>query len=224
MITPGLWQILGLTLWVSLLATVLIFPFAIALAWLFARRSWPGKSLVETLVSIPLVMPPVATGLLLLILFGKRGVIGGFLEKHLELEIVFTWKAVVLALGVMAFPLLARSARVAFEEVDARLEDVASTLGASPWRVFLQISFPLAARGIISGVLLAFARALGEFGATIVVAGNIPGQTTTIPLAIYQSIQLGRDSEAVQLLVLSVVISFLAVWLSQRFAQKPASR
>ncbi len=139
------WQIVWFTAWVSALSTLVILPFGLALAWALARRDWPGKSLVETLVSLPLVMPPVATGLILLKMFGRRGPIGGFLHDQLNLDIIFTWRAVLIALGVMSFPLLVLFARVAFEEVNPRLEQIARTLGAGGWRVFFTITMPLAA-------------------------------------------------------------------------------
>ena len=211
------WQIIGFTLWVSFLSTFLILPFGIALAWWLARSSWKGKPLVETIVALPLVMPPVATGLILLKLFGKYGPVGGFLERVCGLEIVFTWRSVVLALSIMSFPLLVRTTRAAFEEVNPRLEQVARTLGAGWARVFVTITLPLAARGIIAGTVLAFARALGEFGATILVAGNIPGRTSTLSLAIFQFIQLGQDKEAFRLLTVSVFLAFIALWLSEWF-------
>jgi molybdate transport system permease protein len=182
---------------------------------LLARNEWRGKSLVETLVALPLVMPPVATGLILLKLFGRRGPIGGWLHERFDFDIVFTWRAVLLALGVMSFPLLVRSARVAFEQVNPRLEQIARTLGASSVRVWFTISLPLALRGVIAGALLAFARALGEFGATIMIAGNIPGQTSTLSLAIYQSVQLGDDDHAFRLLGVSVALAFAAVFVSE---------
>ncbi|HEX7809527.1 MAG TPA: molybdate ABC transporter permease subunit, partial [Thermoanaerobaculia bacterium] len=175
----------------------------IALAWLLARRDWRGKALVETLVVLPLVMPPVATGFLLLHLFGRRGLLGVF-------DVIFTWRAVVLAMMVMSFPLLVRASRIAFEEVNPRYEQLARTLGASELRVFFTITLPLAARGVISGALLAFARAVGEFGATILVAGNIPGRTTTLSVAIYNNVQLGHDDEAFRLLAVAVLIAFAA--------------
>jgi len=209
------WQIVWFTAWVSALSTVVILPFGLALAWALARRDWPGKSIVETFVSLPLVMPPVATGLILLQMFGRRGPIGGFLHDKLDLDIIFTWRAVLLALGVMSFPLLVRSARVAFEEVNPRLEQIARTLGASQWRVFFTITVPLAARGIIAGMILAFARALGEFGATIMIAGNIPGKTSTLSLAIFSEVQLGQDDRAFRLLGVSVALAFAAVWGSE---------
>src|SRR5687767_14028651 len=162
--TGAEWQIVWFTAWVSALSTLAILPFGIALAWLLARHQWPGKSLVETLVALPLVMPPVATGLLLLKLLGRRGPVGGLLYDQLGVELVFTWRAVLIALGVMSFPLLVRSARVAFEEINPRFEQIARTLGAGNGRVFFTITLPLAFRGILGGMILAFARALGEFG------------------------------------------------------------
>ncbi|MEA2561312.1 MAG: molybdate transport system permease protein [Acidobacteriota bacterium] len=211
------WQIVGLTVRTAGMATLLILPPGLLLAWLLARKSWRGKSLVETLVALPLVMPPVATGLILLKAVGRRGPIGSFLYETLGLDVVFTWRAVVLAMAVMAFPLLVRSARVAFEGVPDRLEQIARTLGARERRVFFTVTLPLAARGILGGTLLAFARALGEFGATILVAGNIPGRTSTLSLAIYQLVQLGQDEDAFRLLAVSVAIAFAAVWLSEWF-------
>lgn len=214
------WQIVWFTAWVSALSTAVILPFGLATAWALARHDWPGKSIVETLISLPLVMPPVATGLILLKLFGRRGTIGGFLHDKLQTDVIFTWRAVLLALGVMSFPLLVRSARVAFEEVNPRLEQIAKTLGAGNWRVFFTITVPLAARGIVAGMILAFARALGEFGATIMVAGNIPGKTSTLSLAIFQNVQLGQDSNAFRLLAVSVVLAFAAVWTSELLLRK----
>jgi molybdate transport system permease protein len=209
------WHIIWFTAWVSALSTLVILPFGLALAWALARRDWPGKSIVETFVSLPLVMPPVATGLILLKLFGRRGAIGGFLQDKLNFDVIFTWRAVLLALSVMSLPLLVRSARVAFEEVNPRLEQIARTLGAGNWRVFFTITVPLAARGIVAGMILAFARALGEFGATIMIAGNIPGKTSTLSLAIFQDVQLGEDSHAFRLLGVSVALAFAAVWFSE---------
>jgi molybdate transport system permease protein len=218
------WQLLGFTTGMALLSTLLILPGGLALAWLLARRDWRGKSIIETLVALPLVMPPVATGLLLLKLLGRRGPIGKFLAEQLHWEIIFTWRAVVLALGVMSLPLLVRSARVAFEEVPARFEQIATTLGASPARVFFTITLPLAARGIAGGAILAFSRALGEFGATIMIAGNIPGQTQTLSLAIYQAVQLGHDERAFRLLGVSVLLAFGAVWLGERLLRRKEPR
>lgn len=214
------WQITWFTLGVATLSTLAILPAGVALAWLLARRDWPGKSVVETFVALPLVMPPVATGLLLLKLLGRRGLVGGWIERNFGWEIVFTWRGVVVATAVMSFPLLVRTARVAFEGVNPRLEEVARTLGARPWRVFATITLPLAARGLVAGAMLAFARALGEFGATIMVAGYIPGQTATLSLSIYHLVQLGRDTEALGLLAISVALAFGAVWLSELFLRR----
>ena len=214
------WQITWFTLGVAALSTLVILPFGVALAWLLARREWRGKSVVETFVALPLVMPPVATGLLLLKLLGRRGVLGDWLEKTFGWEIVFTWRGVVVATAVMSFPLLVRTARVAFENVNPRLEQVARTLGSGPWRVFVRITFPLALRGVVAGALLAFARALGEFGATIMVAGYIPGKTATLALSIYNLVQLGHDSEAFTLLGISVAIAFCAVFASEWFLRR----
>ena len=217
--SPETWQITVFTLGVAAASTVLILPFGVALAWLLARRDWRGKSVVETLVALPLVIPPVATGLILLKLLGRRGPLGDLLDS-LGWEVVFTWRAVVIATAVMSFPLLVRTARVAFEEVNPRLEQVARTLGAGPWRVFATITLPLAGRGLVAGAVLAFARALGEFGATIMVAGYIPGETATLSLSIYHLVQLGRDAEALGLLTVSLLIAFGAVWTGEWFLRK----
>ena len=214
------WQIVWFTAWVSALSTLMILPFGLGLAWQLARRQWRGKSVVETLVSLPLVLPPVATGLILLKLLGRRGPAGTFLHDTLNLEIIFTWRGVLASLAVMSFPLLVRSARIAFEEVNPRLEQIAGTLGASAARVFCTITLPLALRGIVGGMLMAFARALGEFGATIMVAGNIPGETSTLSLAIFQSVQLGDDTAAFRLLGVSVAMAFLAVWAGEWLLQR----
>jgi molybdate transport system permease protein len=209
------WQIIWFTVGSAALATLLILVPGLALAWVLARYHWPGKAFAETIISLPLVMPPVATGLVLLKLLGRRGPLGSWLES-LDLSIVFTWRAVVIAAAVMSFPLLVRSVRVAFEEINPRLEEIARTLGANNLRVFFTITLPLAARGIVAGTLLAFARALGEFGATVMLAGNIPGKTSTLSLAIYNLVQLGDDTTALRLLAYLVAIAFAAVWLGER--------
>jgi molybdate transport system permease protein len=221
--TPEEWQIVRFTLGVSTLATAMILPPGLLLAWLLARGRWPGKSVLETVVTLPLVMPPVATGLLLLQLVGRRGPLGPLLQDF-GLDVVFTWRGVVLAMAVMSFPLLVRGARTAFEEVDPRLEQMARTLGAGAPRVFFTVTLPLAARGILGGTLLAFARSLGEFGATIVLAGNIPGRTSTLSLAIYQLIQLGKDQDAMRLLGIATVIAFAAVWLHELILKRAVRR
>lgn len=218
------WQTIWFTTWVSALSVMLILPPGLAVAWVLARREWLGKSLVETLVALPLVLPPVATGLILLKLLGRRGPIGGWLHGQFGIDLVFSWKAVLIALGVMSFPLLVRSARTAIEEVPVRLENVARTLGHGPWSVLWRVTLPLASRGIASGVVLAFARALGEFGATIMVAGFIQGKTSTLALSIYQSVQTGDDSHAMQLLGVAIVMAFIALWLAERLSRRRPAR
>ena len=208
------WQITLFSLAVGLASTVLILPFGITLAWLFARKEWPLKSVVETIVLLPLVMPPVSTGLILLKIFGRRSPLGQWLYNR-GLEIVFNWKGVLIAMAVMSFPLLVRSVRTSFGEVNPRLEQIAATLGASPLKIFFVVTVPLAYKGIVAGALLAFSRALGEFGATILLAGNIPGRTQTLSLAIYNFVQVGKDPEAFVLLGITVVLAFLFVWTSE---------
>jgi len=217
------WQVAWFTTWVAAAGTLLILAPGVALAWLLARKEWRGKTLVETIVALPLVMPPVATGLILLKLFGRRGVLGRWFEDVFGANIVFTWRAVVIATAVMSFPLLVRTARLALEGVNPRYEQVARTLGAGSWRVFWTITLPLASRGLVAGTVLAFARALGEFGATIMVAGFIPGRTATLSLSIYHLVQLNRDNQAWGLLAISVALAFGALWLSEiLLRRKPA--
>lgn len=208
------WQITVFTLAVGLASTVVILPFGIALAWLFARKEWPLKSALETLVLLPLVMPPVSTGLILLRIFGRRSFVGQWLYDR-GVEVVFNWKGVLIAMAVMSFPLLVRSVRTSFSEVNPRLEQIAATLGASGLRIFFVITVPLAYKGIVAGALLAFSRALGEFGATILLAGNIPGRTQTLSLAIFNFVQTGKDAEAYFLLGITVVLAFVFVWCSE---------
>lgn len=212
--SPETWHITIFSLAVGLASTLVILPFGIGLAWLFARKDWPMKSVVETIVLLPLVMPPVSTGLILLKLFGRRSPIGQWLYDR-GIEIVFNWKGVLIAMAVMSFPLLVRSVRTSFAEVNPRLEQIAATLGASGWRILLVITIPLAYKGIIAGALLAFSRALGEFGATILLAGNIPGQTQTLSLAIFNFVQTGKDPEAYSLLGITVMLAFTFVWCSE---------
>ena len=214
-------SIVLLTLGVAALSTVLVLPPGVALAWLLARPGWPGRGLVETFVSLPLVLPPTAVGLVLLELFKRKGPRGRVLES-LGVEVAFTWKAVVLACAVMSFPLLVRSARTALEEVDPRLLGVARTLGRGPWHVFFRVTLPLAWRGVAAGALLAFSRALGEFGATILVAGNIPGETQTLALAIFHKTQLGRDDEAFWMVGVTALLAFAAVWATERLTPRRA--
>jgi molybdate transport system permease protein len=212
--SPETWQITFFSLAVGLASTLLILPFGIALAWLFARKEWPLKSVAETIVLLPLVMPPVSTGLILLKIFGRRSPIGQWLYDR-GVEIVFNWKGVLIAMAVMSFPLLVRSVRTSFAEVNPRLEQIAATLGAAPLRVFFVVTIPLAYKGIVAGALLAFSRALGEFGATILLAGNIPGRTQTLSLAIFNFVQTGKDAEAYVLLAITVMLAFTFVWGSE---------
>ncbi|MGE5219030.1 MAG: molybdate ABC transporter permease subunit [Chloroflexota bacterium] len=208
------WQITLFSVAVALAATLLILPLGVALAHFFARKEWPLKTMLETILLLPLVMPPVSTGLILLKIFGRRSPIGQWLYER-GVEIVFEWKGVLVAMAVMSFPLLFRSVRTSFAEINPRLEHIAATLGASPLRIFFVVTIPLAYRGIVAGALVAFSRALGEFGATILLAGNIPGKTQTLSLAIYNFVQLGKDIEAYTLLGITVALAFLFVWSSE---------
>lgn len=217
------WQITGFTAAAAAAATLLMVPPGLLLAWLLARGRFPGRSLVETLVSLPLVMPPVATGLLLLLLFSPRGPIGGLLER-IGVEVVFTWRAVVLAMTVMGLPLFVRTVRAGIEQVDRRYEAAASTLGAAPLRVFLSITLPLALPAVLAGAVLGFARAIGEFGATVMVAGSIPGATRTLAVAIYGFTDTGRDDEALTLVAVSAAIAFAALWVSNVLAARAGLR
>lgn len=213
-------RIVLFTVAVAALATALILVPGVALAWALSRRGWRGRSLVETLALLPLVLPPTAVGLGLLLLFGRAGPIGRVLWERLGLEVAFTWRAVVLASAVVAFPLLVRSARSAFEEVDPGLPAVARTLGRSPLRALVEVEVPLAWRGIAAGAVLAFARALGEFGATILVAGNIPGRTQTLALALFQRVETGRDREALWLAAIAVALAAAALALAEAVVRR----
>jgi molybdate transport system permease protein len=203
-----------LTLRVAALATLVILPLGVAAAWSLARRGGPWRPLFETLLSLPLVLPPTAVGLLLLELLRRNGPLGRLLDRA-GIEILFTWKAVVLATAVMSFPLLVRPARTAFEEVDPRLLAMGRSLGGRPFTVFRRIALPLSWRGVAAGVLLAFSRALGEFGATIMIAGNIPGRTQTMALAIFQRTHIGQDAAALRLVAITVVVAFAIVGTSE---------
>ncbi len=205
--------IAGFSALMALLATAIALPPGIALGWLLARRVFPGRTLVETLAALPLVMPPVATGLLLLWLFGRRSPIGRALDRA-GIDIVFTWKAVAIAMAVMSLPIIVLTARAGFEQLNPRFEQMAATLGASPLRIFFTISLPLASRSILAAGLIGFARALGEFGATMVVAGGIPGQTETLAIAIFNLAELGRDADAMRLMAVSVALAFAAMLAS----------
>ncbi len=220
-LSPDEWQAVGLSLKVAAVAVAVSLPPAVLLGWILGRREFRGKVIVETLVTLPLVLPPVVVGYLLLMALGRRGIIGQALEDWLGVRIAFTWWAAALASAVVGFPLLVRSVRLGFAAVDPRLEAIARTLGASRWRTFFGVSIPLAWPAIVSGVVLAFARGWGEFGATIVIAGNIAGQTRTVPLAIYGSLETpGGFASAWPLVILSIVVAWAALlgseWLARR--------
>lgn len=202
---------LGLSARVALCATLLILPPGIALGWLLARREWPGKALLETVTALPLVLPPTAVGYLLLRLLARDGPLGAR-TLGIDLDLLFTWKGAAAAAALMSLPLVVRTARLAFEEVDPRLEGMARTLGLGPWRAFAAVTLPLAGRGLAAAAVLGFTRALGEFGATVIVAGNIPGKTQTLALAIFSDMQVGRDAEAMTLVGVTVVVAFAALW------------
>jgi molybdate transport system permease protein len=208
---------------VALVATLLILVPGVAAAYALARWEGPGKGLVETVLSLPMVLPPTAVGLVLLELLARNGPVGRVLDA-VGVEVVFTPKAVVLASAVMAFPLLVRSARSGFEEVDPRLVAVARTLGDSRWRAFFRVTLPLAWRGVVVGALLAFSRALGEFGATVLVAGNIPGRTQTLSLAIFHRTQLGQDAEALWLAGVAALLAFGAVYATEVVTRRRGRR
>ena len=211
------------TLKIAALGTLVILPLGVATALALARYRGPGKGALETLLSLPLVLPPTAVGLLLLEALGRRGALGSWLEAH-GIEIVFTWKAVLLATALMSFPLLVRSARTAFEELDPRLAGIARTLGCGPTGAFFRVTLPLAWRGVVAGTVLAFARALGEFGATVMVAGNIPGKTRTLALAIFHDNQIGRDDRALVLAAATVVLAFAALWTTEWMTRRRSRR
>ena len=217
--TPEDLSILRLTLRVAAVATLTILPLGLAAGWALARWRGRGRALVETVLSLPLVLPPTAVGLLLLELLRRSGPLGRVLERS-GVEVLFTWKAVALATAVMSFPLLVRPVRAAFEEIDPRLLGLARSLGRRPVMVFATVALPLAWRGIATGIVLAFSRALGEFGATILVAGNIPGRTQTLALAIFHRTQIGQDAAAMRLVLLTVVLAFVAVWTSEFLSRR----
>ena len=216
-------RVVVFTLQVAALSTLLILPAGVALALALARYHGPAKGALETALSLPLVLPPTAVGIVLLELLGAGGPIGRLLAAR-GIEVVFTWKAVVLATCVMSFPLLVRSAASAFAEVDPRLVGLARTLGAGPARAFFAVTLPLAWRGVLAGTVLAFARALGEFGATVMVAGNIPGRTQTLALAIFHHNQMGRDDRAVALAGVTVALAFATLWTAERLERRRARR
>lgn len=214
--TPAEIAALFLSVKVAIWCTIAICIPGVAIAWLLARRNFPGKSLLDSLVHLPLVLPPVVPGFLLLLLMGNQGLIGKWLHQTFGISIAFTWIGAVVASAVMAFPLMVRSTRLAISQVDEKLEAAAQSLGAHPLRVFFTITLPLAIPGILTGLILAFSRSLGEFGATITFVGNIEGETRTLPLAIYTYTQIpGGDMPAMRLVILSMLIAFAALMASE---------
>jgi molybdate transport system permease protein len=224
-LSPQDWTAVALSLRVAAVSTVVALPFGIAIATLLARKDFWGKSLVDAVVLLPLVLPPVVTGYLLLITFGRRAPVGAFLADHFGIVFSFRWTGAALACGIMAFPLMVRAIRLSIEAIDRRLEDAAATLGANrPW-LFLTVTLPLALPGIITGMMLAFARALGEFGATITFVSNIPGETQTISAAIYTLTQVpGGDAAALSLVIVAVIISLAALIASEWLARRATAR
>jgi molybdate transport system permease protein len=224
-ISPTEWTAILLSLRVAVVATLVATPIGIGVAWLLARGRFWGKPLFDALVYLPLVLPPVVTGYLLLLLLGRRGLVGAWLADHLGIVFAFRWTGAALACGVMSFPLLVRPIRLSIEAIDRRLEQAASTLGASPWKVFFTVTLPLALPGILAGMVLGFAKAIGEFGATITFVSNIPGETQTISSAIYSLIQTpDGDTAALRLVIVSVIIATAALVASEVFAWRATQR
>ena len=224
-ITPEEWTAIELSLRVAVVATLVSTPLGIAVAWLLARRDFWGRALLDALIHLPLVLPPVVTGYLLLLTFGRRGAVGEFLDHYFGLVFSFRWTGAALACGVMSFPLLVRPMRLSIEAIDRRLEQAAGTLGAAPWQVFLTMTLPLALPGILAGMIMGFAKALGEFGATITFVSNIPGETQTISSAIYSLIQTpSGDTAALRLVIISVIMSVGALVASEFFARRALRR
>jgi molybdate transport system permease protein len=224
-LSPDEWTAVRLSVWVSTWATLVSLPLGIAIAWLLARRDFWGKSILNGLVHLPLILPPVVTGYLLLITFGRRAPVGSFLESCCGLVFSFRWTGAALACGIMAFPLMVRAIRLSIEAVDRRLESAASTLGAGPAWVFATVTLPLILPGVIAGMILAFAKAMGEFGATITFVSNIPGETQTLPSAIYTFTQVpGGDLGAMRLTLVSIAIAMAALVASEILARRVSRR
>jgi molybdate transport system permease protein len=224
-LSPDEWTAVRLSLRVATVAMLASLPVGIAVAYLLARGRFPGKAILNGIVFLPLILPPVVTGYLLLLSFGRRGPIGAFLEQHFGIVFAFRWTGAALACAVMAFPLLVRSIRLSIEAVDRRLEEAAGTLGANPLWVFLFITLPLILPGIIAGMILCFAKAMGEFGATITFVSNIPGETQTLPTAIYTLTQIpGGEAGAMRLTLIAIVISMAAVIVSELLARRVDQR
>lgn len=221
MLTAEDWGIMLLSLKVSSVAIVGTLPVAFALAWVLARARFPGRFLLDGFVYLPLVLPPVVTGWLLLLAFGPEGPAGRFFDQTLGITLMFRWTGAALAAAIMALPLMVRAIRLSIEAVDRRLEGAARTLGASPWRTFLTVTLPLSLPGLLAGAVLGFARSIGEFGATITFVSNIPGETRTLPLAIYSALQIpGSEALVTRLALISVALSLGAVILSEALARR----
>ena len=224
-LTPLEIEAVQLSLKVSLWAVAISLPLGIAVAWVLARCDFPGKSLFDALVHVPLVVPPVVIGYLLLVVLGRKGAIGGWLYDSFGITVAFSWQGAAVAAAVMAFPLMVRAIRLSIEAIDTRLEQAARTLGAGPIDVFFSVTLPLTGSGIVVGVILAFARALGEFGATITFVSAIPGETTTLPVALYGLAQVpGQEGSAIRLVILSIVIAFAAMFVSEVIARRVRRR
>jgi molybdate transport system permease protein len=224
-LTPQDWTAVALSLRIAVVSTIVALPFGIGIAYVLARKQFWGKTVLDALVHLPLVLPPVVTGYLLLITFGRRAPVGAFLDHHFGIVFSFRWTGAALACGIMAFPLMVRAIRLSVEAVDRRLEEAGMTLGANRFWTFATISLPLMLPGVIAGMMLAFARALGEFGATITFVSNIPGETQTISAAIYTYTQVpGGDAAALRLVVVAVAISLAAVVVSEWFARRAGVR
>lgn len=224
-LTPEEWQAVALSLKVALWATALSLPLGLLVAHALARWSFPGKGLLNGLVHLPLILPPVVTGYLLLIAFGRRGPVGRLLEESFGLVLAFRWTGAVLAAAIMAFPLLVRAIRLAIESVDPKLEQAAATLGANRVQVFMTVTLPLILPGVLAGAVLAFAKAMGEFGATITFVSNIPGQTQTIPSAIHALLQVpGGEERAMWLVLIAIAVSLTALALSEWLARSVSRR
>jgi molybdate transport system permease protein len=224
-LSPAEWTAIELSLRIAVVATACALPFGLAMGWLLARKEFWGKTLLDGIVYLPLVLPPVVTGYLLLISFGRKGPIGAFLDDYFGIVFSFRWTGAALSCGVMGFPLMVRPIRLALEAIDRRLEDAAATLGADSVWVFLTVTLPLALPGVIAGVVLCFARALGEFGATITFVSNIPGETQTISAAIYTLLQVpGGDAAAGRLVLVAIAIALAALIASEWFARRAGMR
>jgi molybdate transport system permease protein len=220
-LTPLEIESIRLSLWVALWAVIASLPPGVLLAWVLARKRFPGKTFLDGLIHLPLVLPPVVVGYVLLVLMGKKGALGAFLYETVGVSFAFNWKGAALAAAVMAFPLLVRAVRLSIEHVDQGLEAAARTLGAGPVRVFFTVTLPLTMPGVLSGVVLSFARSLGEFGATITFVSNIPGQTRTLPLALYTLTQVpGGENGAVRLCIIAVILALMALVISEAFSRR----